>query len=231
MKQQLPSYLLPDRPIAFNRDLVRIGCGIKGSLMLSQAIYWCRRTTSKDGSFWKTQEEWEEETGMTRHEQMNALKTLRKLDFILVEKRGLPAKNHYIVNTNKIIEELSKDHKWSQKRTTSDTENRTTSGRKSGLHSNTEITTETTTDICDTHTKKTERFIKDLKESMHDMTLNKSQIDEIRKFVSYWTEPNKSKTKIKWEMEKTWDMKRRVGTWMRNSVKFNKSNEPKGIRI
>ena len=40
-----------------------------------------------------------------------------------------------------------------------------------------------------------------------------------------------SKTKIRWELEKTWDMKRRVGTWMRNSVKFNKSNEPKGIRI
>jgi hypothetical protein len=80
-------------------------------------------------------------------------------------------------------------------------------------------------------TEKTERFINELKESMQGLTLNKIQIEEIKKFVSYWTEPNKSKTKIKWELEKTWDMKRRVGTWMRNSVKFNKSNEPKGIRI
>lgn len=231
MKEKLPTYLLPDRPIAFNRDFVRIGCGIKGSLMLSQAVYWSRRTDAQDGSFWKTQEEWEEETGMTRHEQMNALKTLRKLDFIFVEKRGLPAKNYYIVNTNKILEQLSKDDKWSQKRTTSGTQSAITGSRKSGLHSNTEITTETTSDICDTLTKKTEDFVKELKESMQGLTLNKSQIEEIKKFVSYWTEPNKSKTKIKWELEKTWDMKRRVGTWMRNSVKFNKSNEPKGIRI
>jgi len=83
----------------------------------------------------------------------------------------------------------------------------------------------------DTLTKKTEKFVEELKESMQGLTLNQNQIEEIKKFVSYWTEPNKSKTKVRWELEKTWDMKRRVGTWMRNSVKFNKSNEPKGIRI
>ena len=55
---------LPDRPIAFNRDFVSIGCGIKGALMLSQAVYWGKRTTAKDGSFYKTQAEWEEETGL-----------------------------------------------------------------------------------------------------------------------------------------------------------------------
>jgi hypothetical protein len=55
---------------------------------------------------------------------------------------------------------------------------------------------------------------------MKGMSLNKSQIEEIQKFVSYWTEPNKSKTKIRWELERTWDIKRRLGTWMRNSIKF-----------
>lgn len=80
-------------------------------------------------------------------------------------------------------------------------------------------------------TQKTKKFIQELKETMKDLTLNKSQVEEMQKFVSYWTEPNKSKTKVRWEMEKTWDMKRRVGTWMRNSMKFNKSNEPKAIRI
>jgi hypothetical protein len=106
MKKQIPAHILPDRPIAFNRDFVRIGCGVKGALMLSQAIYWCKRTTTDDGSFWKTQEEWEEETGLTRHEQINALKVLKKLDFIEVEKRGIPAKNHYIINIDKILSML-----------------------------------------------------------------------------------------------------------------------------
>jgi hypothetical protein len=48
---------------------------------------------------------------------------------------------------------------------------------------------------------------------------------EIQKFILYWTEPNKSKTKIRWEMEKTWDVKRRIATWMNNSRKFNRVNE------
>lgn len=32
-------------------------------------------------------------------------------------------------------------------------------------------------------------------------------------FISYWTEPNKSRTKMHFEMEKTWDTKRRLATW------------------
>ena len=36
-------------------------------------------------------------------------------------------------------------------------------------------------------------------------------------FISYWTEPNKSKTKLKFEMQTTWDLKRRLNTWVENS--------------
>lgn len=35
----------------------------------------------------------------------------------------------------------------------------------------------------------------------------------IRAFYDYWTEPNKSKTKMRFELEKTWDVKRRLNTW------------------
>lgn len=35
----------------------------------------------------------------------------------------------------------------------------------------------------------------------------------IRAFFDYWTEPNKSKTKMRFELEKTWDVKRRLNTW------------------
>jgi len=36
-------------------------------------------------------------------------------------------------------------------------------------------------------------------------------------FISYWTEPNKGKTKLKFEMERTWDLGRRLKTWESNS--------------
>ena len=35
----------------------------------------------------------------------------------------------------------------------------------------------------------------------------------IRKFCDYWTEPNKSKTKMRFEQQNTWDAKRRLKSW------------------
>lgn len=45
---------------------------------------------------------------------------------------------------------------------------------------------------------------------------------DIIAFWNYWTEPNKSKTQLKFEMEKTWDTKRRIDTWLKRSNTFKK---------
>ena len=37
---------------------------------------------------------------------------------------------------------------------------------------------------------------------------------EIKKFVSYWTEPNKSGSKTRWELQKTFEISRRLDTWL-----------------
>jgi DNA-binding PadR family transcriptional regulator len=39
-------------------------------------------------------------------------------------------------------------------------------------------------------------------------------------FVDYWTEPNKSKTKLRYELQKTFDIARRLKTWSKNESKF-----------
>jgi hypothetical protein len=43
----------------------------------------------------------------------------------------------------------------------------------------------------------------------------------INDFFKYWTEPNKSNTKFKQELEKTWSVDRRLETWSKND--FGKS--------
>lgn len=50
-----------------------------------------------------------------------------------------------------------------------------------------------------------------------------SEYDEsvLKSFISYWTEKNKSKTKMRFELQKTWDTKRRLETWNRNNDKFS----------
>lgn len=40
--------------------------------------------------------------------------------------------------------------------------------------------------------------------------------EEFNHFILYWTEPNKSGLKVRWELERTFDVKRRLYTWLRN---------------
>lgn len=54
---------------------------------------------------------------------------------------------------------------------------------------------------------------------------------EIRKFVLYWTELNKSGTRQRWELERTFEVSRRLGTWLRNYIGFNKTSNPSAIKI
>ena len=44
---------------------------------------------------------------------------------------------------------------------------------------------------------------------------------EFKKFILYWTEPNKSGTKVRWEQQKTFEVKRRLFTWLNNNKNFN----------
>lgn len=47
--------------------------------------------------------------------------------------------------------------------------------------------------------------------------LDKYGKEMVRKFYDYWTEPNKSNTKFKQELQKTWDVKRRLDSWSSNN--------------
>lgn len=55
---------------------------------------------------------------------------------------------------------------------------------------------------------------------------------ELQKFVSYWTEPNSTGKKQRWEMQKTFDVKRRLRTWLdRASTDYKNKSKGKGIIV
>ena len=89
---------LLDRPIAFHRCLVEPAGSVNAALMLSQALYWSKRTRDPRGWFYKSADEWEEETGMTRRAQEFARKLLQKTSFWKEELRGVPATLHYRID-------------------------------------------------------------------------------------------------------------------------------------
>jgi hypothetical protein len=51
---------------------------------------------------------------------------------------------------------------------------------------------------------------------------NKYQIDLLKNFYEYWTEPNPSKTKMRFELERTWSIERRLTNWASRQKDFNK---------
>lgn len=97
---------LLDRPIAFHRIFSVISGGVTSGLFLSQAVYWSARATHRDGWFYKTQKEWEEETTLSRYEQQTARDKLKRLNIIEERRAGIPAKLYYKVNYG-VIESLA----------------------------------------------------------------------------------------------------------------------------
>jgi len=45
----------------------------------------------------------------------------------------------------------------------------------------------------------------------------------VREFFDYWTEPNKSHSRMRFELERTWDLEKRLQTWEKNESIFNKN--------
>lgn len=50
---------------------------------------------------------------------------------------------------------------------------------------------------------------------------------EFDKFILYWTEPNKSGTRVRWQQEPTFEIKRRLTTWINRSNSFSQKKETK----
>jgi hypothetical protein len=73
-----------------------------------------------------------------------------------------------------------------------------------------------------------ERKEKEIKVNINlieDIQTFKSELgDEYDNFVMYWTEPNKN-GKLRYELEKFFDIKRRVNTWLQNKNKYGNSKD------
>jgi len=73
-----------------------------------------------------------------------------------------------------------------------------------------------------------EELFNDRKESFRKdvaVYLKEYSKETLRSFFDYWTEPNPSKTKMRWELQKTFDVNLRLKNWTKNEKTF--TNKPK----
>tara|TARA_R110001583_G_scaffold35622_6_gene118328 strand:- start:315 stop:899 length:585 start_codon:yes stop_codon:yes gene_type:complete len=79
------------------------------------------------------------------------------------------------------------------------------------------------------NTKKTKRDLEKVSNKFSEEVLSFDyDIEMSKEFIEYWTEPNRSKTKLRYELQKTFDIFRRLKTWAKRQKEFNK-NEKKNI--
>jgi hypothetical protein len=90
--------------------------------------------------------------------------------------------------------------------------------KESKLNESKENRIERISDEILTPSQKARKFLKEIENS------NLPDSDERKKFFNYWTEKNKSGTKERWELEKTFEVEKRFATWQINAQKFNNSN-------
>ena len=98
-----------DLPVSFHRCLVPVTGSVTAALMLSQAI-WSSQTSEPgaDGWFFKSRDEWEDETGLSRWEQETARRVLRDGGFLEERRVGMPAKLCFRVRPDQVLRALQR---------------------------------------------------------------------------------------------------------------------------
>lgn len=91
--------------IAYHVEFFKVTGSVTAAVFLSQAFYWS--SISEGGWFWKTQVDWESESGLTRREQETARRKLRSLEILQEEKRGSPARLFFRVDPDRLMAELA----------------------------------------------------------------------------------------------------------------------------
>ena len=179
--------------------------GLKASVLLADLIskenYFENRGEIKDGFFFNTSKNIERDTTLSYCKQKAAIQILKDEGFIETKLMGVPATLHFKILQNKIDGFLKTSIKETSKLEL----------KKLKTNKNKTIRITNKKDI----TIRKQEFL-------DVVYLSNLSTELCSEFVDYWTETNKSGNTMKFEMEKTFDIKRRLARWIKNDKKWNK---------
>lgn len=90
------------KAVVFYPHLAKELGGVREALYFQTLVYWSDKTSRKDGFFYKTQEEIEEETTISVRHQRNILNKLIKLGYLktkLLKANGAPTLHYQVLKT------------------------------------------------------------------------------------------------------------------------------------
>lgn len=97
---------LNERPIAYYPIYRKLTGSTTAGILLSQLMYWF----SKKDTFFKTDADLIDETMLSTDELKSAKSKIKKLDFITIERRGIPCKTYYVISWEKYEDTLREYH-------------------------------------------------------------------------------------------------------------------------
>tara|TARA_R100000900_G_scaffold63857_4_gene51209 strand:- start:2400 stop:3068 length:669 start_codon:yes stop_codon:yes gene_type:complete len=178
--------------------------GLKGAVLLADLIskeeYFIANGMT-DGWFFNTAKNIEEDTCLTTHQQRNAIKSLKDLGIIETKVVGIPAKQHFKIIENKLLSYLNTSCKETDKQVCK--KQKTINKNNNNNNNKNNIS------------NRRDKFVFEVLTFDYEESV-------LNSFIDYWTEPNKSNTKMKYELNKTWETKRRLKTWANNQKKWDK---------
>jgi len=186
-----------------NKELAK-QVGLKAAVLLADLISKEEYFISKgmtDGWFFNTAKNIESDTSLTSHQQRKAIKNLKDLGIIETKVIGIPAKQHFKIIENKLLSYFNTSCEESVKQVVKKTQT---------INKNKEIRI-----INNTISNRKNDFVFEVLTFNYDESI-------LNGFIDYWTEPNKSNTKMKFELNKTWKTELRLKTWATNQKKWDK---------
>ena len=184
--------------------------GLKGAILLADLIskeeYFIANGMT-DGWFFNTEANIERDTTLTSYQQRKVLKTLKKYQIIETKRKGIPAKQYFKINEANLLNILSCEETEGlvvkKLNDLSETNLRTINKNKEIRITNNTIS------------NRRDEFVFEVLSFDYDESI-------LNGFIDYWTEPNKSNTKMKYELNKTWKTSLRLKTWATNQKKWDK---------
>jgi len=187
-----------------NKELAK-QVGLKAAVLLADLISKEEYFISKgmtDGWFFNTEANIEADTTLNPYHQRKCIKTLKTHQIIETKRMGIPAKQYFKINEQQVMQIL----------------NNLLVKDSTTINKNKEIRI-----INNTISNRREDFVSEVLTFDYDESI-------LNGFIDYWTEPNKSNTKMKFELNKTWKTELRLKTWATNQKKWDKpKSKSKGM--
>jgi hypothetical protein len=181
--------------IVLNKELAK-QVGLKEAVLLADLIskeeYFIANGMT-DGWFFNTEDNIYKDTTLTAYQQRECLTTLKKEGLVEVKRKGIPAKQYFKINEQLVVKLL----------------NNLSATNLTTINKNKVIK------ITNNIISNREAFVLEVMAFDYDKKI-------LEGFIDYWTEPNKSNTKMKFELNKTWSTNLRLKTWANNQKKWDK---------